>query len=163
MPDVFGATPTFAGAFAMDEALLTFSTTGGDGGLGSLVQNVSVQYTRPVQRIYELGPRRTTYYVTGRPEGRMAISRLAAPEPVNNTFLAQYADPCNVPDNNMVITVRPGTQCEGTVNGVRVKPGRYKFTYCLIDSLSFQIATQVIALTENISLIFAGMELDTVS
>lgn len=158
MSDIFSATPTFGGAFAMDEAMLTFGVRGGDGGLGFLIQSVSVQYDRPVQRIYELGPRKTTYYVTGRSEGRMQISRLAAPAPVSSSFMKQYANVCNVQDNNMIINATPSAQCTGTIGGQPITASKYKFSYCLIESFALQMAVQAIALTESISMVFAAME-----
>lgn len=186
MADIYGNTPTFGGAFAMDEATLTFAIpTGGlsgipvDAGLGYLIQNVNVQYTRPVQRIFELGPKKTTYYVTGRAEGRMQIGRLAAPAPVNTAFLSTFANVCNVANNTLVITARPGIACGagtrdengqialgslGGVNGVggqQGKPSRYTFNFCLIDAVQFQMSVQALALTENMSLVFAAMSIDS--
>lgn len=159
MAAIFGSKPTFGGAFAMDEATLTFSTNGAaDGGLGFLVQSLSVQYQRPVQRIFELGPKKTTYYVTGRAEGQMQIARLAAPAPVNNAFLTKFSDVCQVDNNFMSITVGSGATCTGTIAGQPITPSRYKFSYCLIASIAFQIAVDAIALTENISMVFAAME-----
>ena len=68
--DIFNAHPTFGGAFAMDEATLTFNIEGCDGiasatdaGLGYLVQGIQASYSRPVERMYELGPNKTTYYI----------------------------------------------------------------------------------------------------
>ena len=174
--DIYGAIPTFGGAFAMDEATLTFalgsSTDDPDGGLGFLIQSVNVSYNRPVQRIFELGPTKTTYYVAGRSEGRMQISRLAAPAPVHNTFLTRFADVCNVAQNTMTIEANPATcttdtgigsltagfGANGTLNGRNVVPSRYLYKFCLIDGLSFSISTQSLALTENLSLVFASME-----
>lgn len=160
--DIYNSRLSFGGAFSLDEATLTFSgLPGSDGGLGFLIQSVGIQYARPVQRIFELGPRKTTYYVVGRAEGRMAINRLAAPAPVNTAFLTQFADVCNVQNNTFSIDARPSTRCStGLINVANTQDARYKFHYCIVDNVSFQMSVQAIALTENLSLMFAAMELD---
>lgn len=166
MSDIFSTNiqPAYGGSFAMDEAVLTFSgLPGGDGGLGFLIQSVSVQYTRPVQRIFELGPRKVTYYVAGRPEGRMQIQRLAAPAPVQSSFLTQFSNICNVPNNTFSITTRPGTLCTG-INAIvsqdSTVDSRYTFKYCIIDNVAFTMSVGQMAMTENISLMFAAMSID---
>jgi len=157
---IFGSLPAFGGAFSMDNATLTFTISGaGDGGLGFLVQSVQAQYARPVQRVFELGPSKATYYVTGRPEGQMSIARLAAPAPVNAVFLEKFSKVCNVEDNNIVLAVKPGADCPGgTIAGKPVQASRWKFSNCLISAIAFQIAVDQIALTENLTLVFTGME-----
>jgi len=158
MPDIFGVQPSFGGAFAADEATLTFPDS--DSGLGQLVQGMSAQYTRPVQRIFELGAPKRTYYVVGRSEGQMGIQRLAAPGPVNADFLTRFANPCRVADNNMNVTVDSaaisefnGTPCPD----LDTQASRYQFRYCLITSINFSISVQQIALQEGVNIMFAGM------
>lgn len=179
--DIFNASPTFGGAFAMDEATLTFSignsdgSTGGedDGGLGMLIQSVSMSYARPVQRFYELGPHKRTYYVSGRPEGRAQISRLSAPQAVSAGFLKRFSDVCTVDSHVLNIAASPAITCNGTgfnsrgaglaqysssvkVRGNNVAPSRNRLEYCLIDSLNLNIAVQALALTESVSLVYAA-------
>jgi len=165
MADLFGSSPTFGGAFSLDECTLSFAGIPGstDGGLGILIQSCQWQYTRPIQRIYELSPKKTTYYVCGRPEGRMQISKLAAPAPFTSTFLSQFCNVCNVPNNTFSITARSGVKCNTNTTGVNLnnaQDARYKFSYCLIDNVSSNISVGAMALTENVSLIFASYDID---
>lgn len=189
MQDLFTGlrTPKFGGAFAMDEATLTFASNSLNGapggGLGLLVQGMNAQYGRPVQRMYELGPNKYTYYVLGRAEGRMQISRLAAPQPVNANFVRTFSNVCNVEKNQLEIMARSALACKdgkivgslsntinpgdatpaisdqdnGLLGGSQGTASKYSFGYCLVDNIQFSISISAIAMTENVSLVFASM------
>lgn len=149
--DVFNHTQRFGDSFSVDEATLTFDVGDGDlSGLGTLVQTVQVQYARPVQRIYELGAARRTYYVVGRSEGNMSIQRLAAPEVIGGGFLRKFGDECQVDTNNLTITVSDPSTCSNNTPGQSMT-----MKFCLITSLSVQMSVQNIALAENIEIMFA--------
>ena len=161
MTDIYGAMPTFGGAFSADEATLTFALDGNrddDGGLGLLTQGFSATYARQVQRIFELGPDKRQYYVVGRPEGTINIQRLAAPGPVSQGFLNKFANACNVKDNTMGISVDPGVLC---FEGENVEASRYNFTFCLINNVGFSISVQQITLQEQVAMMFASMDVDS--
>ena len=166
--DIFGVKPTFGGAFSADEATLTFTLDDGkDGGLGLLVQGLNARYIRPVQRIFELGPQKQTYYVVGRSEGTMNIQRLAAPGPISTKFIFKYANPCRVTDNHITITVDPGVHSQFTAGGIErncpppgTQASRWHFDFCLITSLAVAITVQTITLQETIDLMFASMSLE---
>jgi hypothetical protein len=79
-------------------------------GLGLLIQRVGIQYRQPVRRVFEIGPgvlpgginagacdwalvgsvcaNRTqpTYYIIGRPEGRLQLGRFVGPEALTGGF-----------------------------------------------------------------------------
>lgn len=170
--DYFNANPTFGGAFAMDEATLTFAAGAGNDvetGLGQLVQQMQVQYSRPVQRIFELGMSKATYYVVGRAEGNISISRLAAPGTIQDDFIQKFSDICRVPNNTFNVTPSPGVDCDDdaavnvtgenftpiTRGNVKVK--RFQFDYCLVTGIQFSMDVKALGLTENMSMIFAKM------
>lgn len=190
MNDLFTGlrTPKFGGAFAMDEATLTFASKALDsnlpGGLGLLVQGMNAQYGRPVQRMYELGPNKYTYYILGRAEGRIQMSRLAAPQPVNTNFIRSFSNVCNVENNQLEIMARSAMACNGdkfvgALSNENNTPGgdtpaitdqqngllggsagtssKYSFGYCLVDNIAFSISISAIAMTENVSMVFASM------
>jgi len=159
MSDIYGANPTFGGAFSSDQASLVF-TSEGDAGLGLLTQGLQATYARPIQRIFELGDGKTQYYVIGRAEGTLNITRLAAPGPVSISFLTKFADPCNVKHNNISITVNAGTLEDCPIEGSNAGPSKYQFGFCLINNLGFSISTQAIALQEQVSMMFASMSND---
>lgn len=160
--DIYGSSPSFGGAFSADEAVLTFELeSGSDGGLGFLTQGMNARYARPVQRIFELGPQKRTYYVVGRAEGALSISRLAAPAPVSQNFLTRYANVCNVKKNNITVTANPGTNPDCPPENTT--PSRYMFRFCLITNLAFGISVQAITLNEQIDLMFSSMETDNES
>ena len=152
--DIFSSNvPKFGDAFAADETTLTFDVgDGSNGGLGALVQNFQANYQRPVQRIFELGKNKKTYYIIGRAEGQATIQKLAAPSPIGHSFIEKFADPCQVSSNNMAVAATPGYECDNSQVA-----GRWEFRNCLIQSLQFQVDVQAIALTEGVQLAFASM------
>ncbi len=81
----------FGGAFAADSARLEFSldcTYDDDGEEGTpevpiittglLTQQVSISYSQPITRLYEVGSQKT-FYVAGRPQGQANIARILGP------------------------------------------------------------------------------------
>lgn len=154
--DIFNHTQRFGDAFSVDEATLTFDVGDGDtSGLGTLVQTVGIQYARPVQRIYELGAQRRTYYVVGRAEGNFSIQRLAAPQLIGGGFLEKFGNECDVETNNMAINVSDPSACSSNTPGQNMT-----LRYCLINSIALQMSVQNIALAENLSGMFASLSLN---
>jgi len=152
---VFGGTPKFGAAFTTDSAVVTFGTGGAeDGGLGALVQSVQWQYGRPIQRFYELGAEQRTFFVIGRAEGRLNISRLAAPGPITNAFLKQFSDPCQLENNTLTV----GSTSEEACNNTEFGDSSYEFKWVLVDGVGGQINVQSIILLESVSAQFIGYE-----
>ena len=82
MPDLFGRNVSnLAGVFTADRAKLQWGvmTT------GSLVQQLSVQYAQNVTRLYGVGED-DQYYVGGRTNGQMGVSRVIGPAGSSKVF-----------------------------------------------------------------------------
>ena len=79
-------------------------------------------------------------------------------------------------NNTLVINANPAVTCAGgnlnierdangnplqaaTLNGKEVLPSRYVFKYCLVESLAFSMNVQALALSEQMSIVFASMEI----
>lgn len=161
--DIYGRSQVFGGAFSVDETSLTFSgsagsagTLGSSGTLGALVQNVQGQYQRPVQRIYELSSEKRTYFVAGRAEGGLNIGRIAAPGPITTDFLKQFGDICNVRSNHMAINAG-GVGCAN--NSIGSNASKYDIHFCFISGISFQIAADQIAMSENLQMTFMSFNI----
>lgn len=155
MADIFGTKPKFGDAISVDETTLTFDVgSGSDGGLGALVQSVTASYQRPIQRLFELGQDKNTYYLVGRAEGNCAIQRLAAPGPINYAFLRKFADVCQVDTNHFTLGASTGLLCDR----VTAVDSRHTFNHCLITGIQFSISVQAISLTEGVNLVFAAMD-----
>lgn len=155
--DIFNNTPSYGGSFSVDAASLTFGGAAAAANLGALVQGVSGQYTRPLQRIFDLTPQHYTYYIVGRPEGQLTIQRLAAPGAVSTAFLSQFADICQVTTNTMSISTATSTLCSN--QAVPSVPSTYTFSYCLMSGYQISIAVQQISMSEGIQIAFAGFSI----
>ena len=169
--DLFQSRAGFGGALSMDDATLSFASVGGnegstdETGLGALIQSTAIQYARPVQRMYELGSQGKAYYIIGRPEGKMQITRLAAPKPISDAFLQRFASVCDVAGNSLQISASPGVVCNTGADNVitrsNSKGSSYKFSYFLISGMSLNISIQSITMAENLSIDFAKLERTT--
>lgn len=161
--DLFNGSTAFGGAFQVDEATLTFAGEGGLpgnlDGLGAFVQNVQIQYSRPAQRMNDMGTN-STYYILSKPEGALQIGRLFAPKTVTTSFLKNLADVCNIQNNTLVVTAGNAYLCgpdgeEFTGDNVRLK-----MSNCLLSNLAFSMSLQSLAMAQNLSIMFSKLEID---
>jgi len=194
MSDIFGrADQVFAGGLTSDASWMFW---GGmpNGGLGMLVTQMQINYQQPVRRIFEIGPwtqvggasglmGQPVYYVAGRPEGTMTLSRIAGPVAVLNGFYRQYGSVCsylnslffvagsgclgNLPAAPLQPTISLGTTPNGQFGGTLVVPGGgatlgylgWYLNGVVITSIGLQINSQDLLVMENTQLMFAGLKL----
>jgi hypothetical protein len=148
MPDVFrNAVSRFSGAFAGDGARLHFQ---GVGDAGFLVQNLSFQYSQNVTRLYEVG-RRDIYYVSGRTAGQLTLSRVVGPRTLLSQFYETYGDVCNALTNTMTFSMR--NRCDDV-------SAKYVAKFCVIVSISVNVAAGDMVIGEQSSSMFSSLEYD---
>lgn len=161
MPDMFSrANDQYAGSFAADGAAITFPQFGGlDGGAGLLVQNLSVQYSQQVTKVYELGTQ-NIYYIGGRSQGSLGMSRIIGPRAIQVGFYTKFGDVCDAATNNIDITVRTA-QCD-TADAARPAggpPSVYSCKYCVIMSIGMTVAAQDMVVNEQLQMMFGSLNL----
>ena len=151
MADIFGrADMAYGGGFVSDTGVIQ------DGGpiSGLLMQNIQVQYQRPITKIYELGSagkNTNVYYVEGRPQGTMTIARIVGFSAVIGTFYTKYGNACNAASNNMSLNMTTA-QCGNTG-----KPIGLTMHACVLTGIGFNIQAQQLVINENSSMEFANM------
>lgn len=113
MADIFGRNPSpFAGAFAADASTLII---GGTNMATNLIQQLSVNYTQPVNTIFEIGSN-NRYYVVGRTTGQMTWGKIIGPTVVGTALLAKLGNVCA--QGSRDLTLRLGnSQCSGSGTG----------------------------------------------
>ena len=148
MADIFNAKGNVAGIFKGTTVALTLG--GGDqGGIkGALVQNINVNYSRSVSRIWELGSD-DTYYVVGHTEGQASLSRIIGK--ADGDILDALADVCKAKDSVLNMS---GTAdlCEG--EGVFA----ITLTGPVLISRSFSAEANQFVITSQSALMFSGLE-----
>lgn len=112
MADLYGrSSQPFGGALAADSAIMffNFNNQGARDDIGLLIQQMTVNYSQPVNRIYELVSN-YVYYVAGRPRGEGQIGSVVGPVGLATEFMRTYGDVCNSATN--VLTIDFATNCK---------------------------------------------------
>lgn len=116
MPDIFGRNPSpFMGAFAADASVLIFN--GVDQAL-QLIQQLSVNYSQPVNTIFEIGSN-NRYYVVGRTTGQVMFGRIIGPTVTSAALLQVLGNVCAKGDRNLTLTLG-NAACAGSGAGKKI-------------------------------------------
>ena len=158
----------FGGAFAADGGLISFAIgpkggatdpltgTGGAGGVGLLMQDLSFNYQQAVTRIYELGTAKT-FYVAGRAQGQATCGRILGPRGVQIGFYAKYGDVCS-PDNVLEFTA--DTSCHsGPSAGGNNLNYKFKMTGVVITSIGITVRANDMIINEQLQMFFASLQI----
>ncbi len=124
--DLFGRQDqVLAGGLSSDSMFLTWpELAAAQQGLGMLVQRLGLEYRQPVRRIFELGPGlppgtggnngnqkiQPSYYIIGRPEGKLQFGRFVGPNILAACFYSTYGSPCST----NVLTLSGKAGCRGS-------------------------------------------------
>lgn len=151
MSELFSRTEVdFGGAMSAQFGVVTPA-----GGLtGVLMQNVQLNYSQQVTRLYELGNAGMTtkvYYVGGRAQGTMGVAHVVGPGVSIKQFYDTFGDVCQAQSNTLQIDLTPNL-CEGND---RVA---YDCKYCVLTSIGMSVAAQDFVINENSQLMFSGLE-----
>lgn len=174
MADIFGRTEQiFMGGLSADAAYMNWSGLQ-NGGLGLLITQMSIQYQQPVRRIYEIGPMvgggQPVWYVVGRPEGQLQISRIAGPVGVLSGFYEKYGSPCNENPDLTFVSLAGCTEKGvidkgggiGAINGLdKATPLSWEMSGCLITSVGLGATAQEMLVSENVNLMFTSLDVQT--
>jgi hypothetical protein len=161
MPDIHGReSAQIGGTFSVDDCKVVFAGDGssflgtgesGSGGVGMLVQNLQVNYARPIMRLYEIGTS-FQFLMEGRSQGDSALSQLLGPRPLQTAFYQRYFNICNAATNNVNFEVSTG--CGGS-NKVT---STFKLRGVVLGSRSFGLNVQDMVVRDNITGIFVSLE-----
>lgn len=103
--DLYGRQePVYGGAFSADSALLSFA---GVTGVGLITQQLNFSYQQNITRIYEVGTN-FQYYIVGRAQGTVSLSRVLGPRPLAFAFYTVYGNPCNAASNTINLSMQQG-------------------------------------------------------
>lgn len=181
--DIFGRQDQILmGGLSSDSMFMTFpEIVAVGGGLGLLIQNVRMDYRQPIRRIFEIGPgvipnafgaegsaaacdgdapppecaqrAQPTYYIIGRPEGRVQFGRIIGPNVISTCFYRKYGSPCG--PNVISMGGRAGCSA-GDPNARRIT---WTMNGVTLDTLGLDVTGQEMVMQENISAMFAGLNM----
>jgi len=177
MPDVYSRQRTgFGGSFASDLASLTIA--GSLTPLG-IVQNVQIQFSQQIARIYDVSNGGTNqglagglvpvFYVGGRTQGQGTIARVLGPQSgALCDFYAEMGNVCSPQD--LTFTFRGGCGPSGqganptaqlpfnnAVGSDHFNKVAYTIEAAVMTNLGIQVGSQDMIVNENISLMFANL------
>lgn len=99
-----------------------------------------------------------TYYIIGRPEGRLQMQRLVGPNVLAVAFYSAYGSPCG----EGVMTISGAAGCSATGNSDQpVRPMTWRINGVLLDSVSADMTAQEMIIQESLSAMFAGLNITT--
>ena len=138
----------FGGAISADGCSLTFA--GGSAGL--LIQNMNIEYTQTITRLWEIGST-STYYVATRPEGTFGMARVVGPRVLASDFFEKFGDVCNVDNNVFNLGGNVGCTTADKWNAT------YKLSVknVVVNRARWEVTSQDMVLNQNLQGIFASM------
>ena len=145
----------FKGSFSADSAKVVFAG-GGDlqaGGVGLLTQNLSVNYTQQITRLYEIGSQ-NTYYVGGRTQGQATLGRVFGPRALQLGFYQKFGDVCKAADNTIDFSLEAG--CASGSQADFEKAG-FTIHNAVITSMGFTVQAQDMIINEQVQLMFVAL------
>jgi len=152
--DVFNRATTFGGSISADGTVVTFD----DFTIGFLLQRMQLAYAQNITRIFELSSNRQ-YYIIGRPQGNIAMSRVVGPGTVSTAFLKKFGDACNAPNNTINLSARAGCDTtKGIGSAINAGGVNYTASNVLITNMGVDVAAQDMLINEQYQLIFSGLE-----
>lgn len=127
MSDILGRQEQVFGGGLTSDASWMFWGGLSNGGLGMLITNMQIQYQQPIRRIYEIGPwtavgtsvGQPVYYIAGRPEGSLQVSRITGPVAALGGFYRTYGNVCSFANSLFFVS---STGCINTSESGSVSP-----------------------------------------
>lgn len=154
MADIFNRTAkSTRGGFKIDAASLTFSGIAAAGTQGMLIQNVQIQYQQQVTFVYDLADPSGVYYVAGRAQGTLAMSKIVGSATGMAKFYKDYGDACAI--GNSINIEGIGGTCTGTTT----TGAKYTIISPLIVSYGMTMAVNEGTVGENIQMQFAQLNI----
>ncbi len=157
----------FGGAMHSQLGLIT-SDAGVD--IGVLLQNLQLQYSQQVTRIYELGvsgKKTSTYYVAGRSQGQVQAAHIIGPGVALTAFYNKFSDVCQAGTNTLTIGLGPnvcgtptGSLLGSTLASFGAAGGNVSYTmkYCVLVGIGMSVSVQDYVVNENSTIMFTGLD-----
>ena len=149
--DIFQSDSRIAGAWHLDEAVLTV-----EGGEDLVAIGFQMQYGRQVTPYRPLNTK-GTYLIGGRGSGTVSLSALVGPNASIKEFLQQYSDICNAAKNTL--TIKPGgiEDCEGEGG----TPITFLAAGCVLTNLQVSVTSigDLSVVTTGMNMLLNGLEI----
>jgi hypothetical protein len=161
MSDVYSrAGADFGGSIAADAAKVVFAAAELDSSIGMLVQTLSLNYAQQISRIFEVGSQKT-YYVAGRTQGQIGMSRIMGPRAIQLGFYRKFGNVCNAAENNINFVAAAGCQTS-SLGGTSQQFGEgltFTIKHAVITNIGININAQDMIVNEQVAMMFTSLNL----
>lgn len=182
MSDIYGRqNQVLAGGLSSDGMFMSWPALAGvvGGGLGLMIQQISLDYQQPIRRIYEIGPgilpgggdaticdtfignpdlcnyrQQLSYYIIGRPEGRLQFGRFVGPRALGACFYRAYGSACG--GNVITLSGRAGCNASYASQNPLMT---WSMNGVVLDRTSMRMSGQEQVIEEDLSAMFAGLDI----
>ena len=156
--DLYGKQTQFGDTGILTADVMKMSVPGGgDVEQGFLVQNVTIQYNQPLNRIYEIGSN-LVYFAPGRSIGTMQMGRIIGGEPIDSIFGTTGEGVWTTrgvgQDGRVILLSSVGTAPDTGAPSVT-----FRVNGAVIESYGFATDANGLLVQENVTIQFAGLEL----
>lgn len=117
-----------------------------------LTQQVNFSYQQQINRIYEIGSN-TSFYVAGRTQGNMNVSRILGPRKIATQFYTKYGDVCQAATNNLDIQMATGCSKVGEF----AQNYAFGMKYSVMTSIGVSMQAQDMMINEQLQLMFSSL------
>jgi hypothetical protein len=148
--DIFQNQIQHGGAWRLDGAVISLSKGNDD----LIVNNCSIQYQRPVNKINPLNTDKQ-YLIAGRGNGVVQLGIIVGPSKGIKTFIESYSDPCKIRDN--VLTIRAASIDQCATGAISLE---FICEYCLLQGINASVTAGDMAIVSaGASLIVGSLSL----
>ncbi len=150
MPDIFGKETKYKSTtFVTSENLKLTVSSGGNVQEEYLVQNISLQYNQPVNRLFEIGTS-NIYFAPGRPLGSFQIGRIIGKYPITAIF-GNFGEGIWSTDNRQdgAGTITLSSSIGNNVN--------YTLSGCVVEAYALASGANDLLIQENVTGQFASL------
>jgi len=153
MADIFGKETKFRPAnFVTADAMILIISGGGRSAAEYLVQQVSIQFNQPLNRVYEIGSA-NVYFAPGRPVGTVQLGRIVGAQSIT-ALLGEAGSGVWTTDGNVNSHMLTFFKRGGNVGAYHLS---YIITGAVVDGYSSQTDANSLLVQETASLQFAGL------
>jgi hypothetical protein len=147
MTDIFGLKTEFGDTQILTADFLTLRVGGTDTTRkGFLVQNVTLQYNQPLNRVYEVGTG-LVYFAPGRAIGTMQLGRIIGDRPLSGM----------IPEAQGIWTAREKGNRTVTLKSTGTVPMTISISGAVIESYGFAADANGLLVQENVTIQFASL------
>jgi hypothetical protein len=130
---------------------------------GVLLQNIGLNYSQQVTRIYELGiigQKTKVYYIGGRAQGMLSANRVVGPGSAMKQYYETFSDICQAGQNTIALDFNQNIcGIGGSLNGIKPR-AKYTSKFCTLMTIGVTQGAQDFVINESSQLMFSGLEFE---